>query len=178
MPSVFCMVIDVMTDTAYPPKDVMTLMSAWIPAPPEPSEPVIVNIVLRCFMLRRPWWCGTMRADCQIQRKTKKVSCTNIVLIMTMKRLFCASRDPAGKVNFSWQSLLHNSHIRSLTPLYPQIRPGFRVFVRCLCSVCYLFCQGILLSIAMLLPSNSIAFARQTHCFKRSMAWLFLTQSA
>ena len=48
------MVIDVMTDTAYPPKDVMTLMSAWIPAPPEPSEPVIVNIVLRCFMLRRP----------------------------------------------------------------------------------------------------------------------------
>lgn len=97
---------------------------------------------------------------------------------MTMKRLFCASRNPASNAKFSWQSLLHNSHIRSLKPLCSQIRPGFRVFVRCLCSVGYLFCQGFLLSIAMLLPSNSKAFARQTHCFKRSMAWLFLTKSA
>lgn len=44
MPSVFCMVMEVMADTARPPKAVIVLMSACTPDSPVPSEPVMVSM--------------------------------------------------------------------------------------------------------------------------------------
>ena len=43
-PVVFCAVIAVTAVIAYEPNDVIVLMSAWIPAPPEESDPAIINI--------------------------------------------------------------------------------------------------------------------------------------
>ena len=43
-PVVFWAVIAVTAVIAYEPNDVMVLMSAWIPAPPEESDPAIINI--------------------------------------------------------------------------------------------------------------------------------------
>ena len=42
-PGVFCDVIAVIAVIAYEPKAVIVLISAWIPAPPEESEPAIIN---------------------------------------------------------------------------------------------------------------------------------------
>ena len=42
-PVVFCDVTAVIAVIAYDPKAVTVLMSAWIPAPPDESEPAIIN---------------------------------------------------------------------------------------------------------------------------------------
>ena len=43
-PIVFCAVIAVTTVIAYPLKNVVVLISAWIPAPPPESDPAIIRI--------------------------------------------------------------------------------------------------------------------------------------
>ena len=45
MPLVFWAVTAVIAVIAYEPSDVTDLMSAWIPAPPEESDPAIINIL-------------------------------------------------------------------------------------------------------------------------------------
>ena len=41
---VFCDVTAVIAVIAYDPSAVTVLMSAWIPAPPDESEPAMINI--------------------------------------------------------------------------------------------------------------------------------------
>ena len=48
-PVVFWAVSAVMALMAYTPLQVMALMSAWMPAPPQESDPAMDNAVLICF---------------------------------------------------------------------------------------------------------------------------------
>ena len=54
IPSVFCTVIEVTADTAYPPSAAIVLMSACTPDPPVLSEPVMVRIVFNSLRLSFP----------------------------------------------------------------------------------------------------------------------------
>ena len=48
MPNVFWAVMDVMAERARPPRAEIVLMSACMPAPPVPSEPLMVSIGVTC----------------------------------------------------------------------------------------------------------------------------------
>ena len=55
-PVVFCAVTAVIAVIAYDPKDVTVLISAWIPAPPEESEPAMMSIFDLGFNLSNFFW--------------------------------------------------------------------------------------------------------------------------
>ena len=48
-PVVFCAVIAVKAVIAYPPNEVAVLISAWIPAPPDESDPAMIKILVFGF---------------------------------------------------------------------------------------------------------------------------------
>ena len=86
----FCAVIEVIADTALPPSAAIILMSACMPAPPLPSEPVMVRMVFRCCLSTScVSFADISVSACTIQRKQKKGNRRNIVPFCTNNATIC-----------------------------------------------------------------------------------------